>query len=90
MKTIEQIDAIVREFDPNDPLIIKHGQGFRAGIKFAVNAFKKATCPADYAESMKQIPGESDKDYQSRLRNEIVELMCSNRGYASCFEMANK
>jgi hypothetical protein len=81
-----EYDVIVRDFNPNTEEFKNEVAAFKRGVSFAVNAFRKHELSKKTLDGLEQYDGETDKQYLSRLRSTVVDAMCSNSGYASCFE----
>lgn len=60
-------------------------QAYREGIKATIKRFKDITCSHQFNDEIIKLESETDLQYQARLRDLCVELMSSNRGWASCF-----
>jgi len=80
MKTVT-----VRDFDPKKDLKPEQIKAYELGVKDTINKFNQKITSDWFNNEMIQKEGESPEKYQARLRGMCVELMCSNRGYASCF-----
>lgn len=80
----------VIDFDANTPEFKGEVIAYKRGINDATATFNDKHTSSYFNSEIERKLGEKDTDYIKRLKNTCVELMCSNRGYASCFEKINK
>lgn len=82
----KQIDDYYQQNKYDETKVLSDTDCFMMGANFVLQLFNKHMTSSERNELLKQKSGESDRHYQSRLRNDLIEAMCSNRGYASCLE----
>lgn len=80
-----EFKVIVRDFDPKKDLQGIPLKYYNMGFDDCIKQFNQKLTGSYYNDNLQQKEGETIEQYTSRLRNDIVELLCSNRGYASCF-----
>jgi len=79
------LKVTVRDFDPKKDLQGIPKKYYELGFNDCVKQFNQKITSRWFNDELIQKDGESAEKYQARLRDLCVELMCSNRGYASCF-----
>lgn len=80
------MEVTVRDFDPKKDLKPEQFKAYALGVEHTIKQFNKKITSNWFNDEMVQKEAETAEKYQARLRDLCVELMCSNRGYASCFE----
>lgn len=78
------------DFDPTTPEFKGQVAAYKRGLFDGAKAFNEKNVSDHFNKEIERKTGESTESYAARLKDTCIELMCSNRGYASCFEKINK
>lgn len=82
----KELTVNCRDFDPCKDLPNERDQKFfNLGFEYAIKQFNQKMTGSYYNDNLPQKENETTEQYISRLKNDFIELLCSNRGYASCF-----
>lgn len=80
----KQIGDYYEKHKYDDTKVLSDEECFMMGANYVLQLFNSHFVSSERNEDLKQRVEETTEKYQMRLRCEIVEYMCSNRGYASC------
>lgn len=72
------------EDEYKDAKVLTENELFMMGANYVLQLFNNWSVSGERNEALKQRENETSEQYQYRLRDEIVEHMVSNRGYAHC------
>ena len=82
---MKNLKVTVRDFDAYKDIDREKSIPYQLGVKETIEKFNQKITSHWFNNELIQKDGETPEKYQARLRDLCVELMCSNRGYASCF-----
>lgn len=77
-----------KDFDPENPEWKNEVSHYQRGVKDTIKKFNTLHTSDYYNQNIEQKQNETTEQYIKRLKGDCIDLLCSNRGYASCF--ANK
>jgi hypothetical protein len=79
-----QIGDFYEKHQYDERKVLSDHDCFMIGANYVLQLFNSHVVSSERNEDLKQREGETAEKYQARLRDDIIEAMCSNRGYASC------